>query len=152
MLAIIHLEVRLAFKSCARIHSIRRVERRTFTTFPPLRDWKRGPSAATEHYSASKRPASGTPAVVENSSESAEPRLSKGNDHELSGSSTTELVPRRPKPDSLQHPRRADVPARVLPKTQVSADLTLSPKERLRLEYETRRPPKPPEKPGEHNG
>ena len=46
-------------------------------------------------------------------------------------------------------PRRTEVPARVVPKPQVSPGVPLSPKDRLRIEYSTRQPPKPVKKPGE---
>ena len=145
--SLLHEEMLLSFKSCTRIHGIPQVAYRTLTTFPPRRARVPGTFEAIKHTSKKKsltggESATDTPEL--STLKSAQPASSKGK------SNTTGLVRRVPKPGALQHAQRSNVPARLLPKAWVSPELTLSPRERLQIEYETRRPPKAKEKPGEH--
>jgi hypothetical protein len=143
MLCTIHLEMQIAFQSWARSHSIVKTGRRSLNT-SQLRARYQGTSGATEHPTTEKsvEDVAKTPDSLESSS-------LKSGYQKSTRSNCTELVPRTPKPGPLQHPRRSDIPARLLPKAQISPELTLSPKERLRIEFETRRPPRAAEKPGE---
>lgn len=147
MLCTIHHEMRLAFASCARNHSIPKVAYRTLTTSPLLRARDRSDAGAIKSSTAQKS----TKDPASSSDNTGLSPLKKGR-LGSSRSNTTELVPRTPKPSALQSPRRSDLPARLLPKAQISPGLTLSPKERLQIEYETRRPPKAPEKIGRYGG
>ena len=140
----IHLEVRLALESCARTHRVAKTRCRNLSTFPPLRARNRGTSRAIQHAPPAN---SVKPSDI---SDTPKPSTLQSDPLASSRSNSTKLVPRIPKPASLQDPRRSDIPARLLPKAQISPGLILSPKERLQIEYETRRPPKTPEKPGEH--
>jgi hypothetical protein len=144
MLYNIHHEMRLAFQSCSK-PSVSKVRYRTFKTFPHLPAPARGTSINIKRSSPTEdaKDVATPPGTVE-------PSPLKSGHQEASRSNTTELVPRTPKPGALQRPRRSDLPARLLPKAHVSPELILSPKERLQIEYETRRPPKAGEKPGEH--
>lgn len=144
-LCLVHEEMLLAFKNCAKRPGTPQLAYRTLTTFPPLRARDSGTFKAIRHSSKTKSSPgeqSATATPEPSSLESTQPASSKSN--------TTGLVTRTPKPGTLQHAPRSNVPARLLPKARVSPDLTLSPRERLQIEYETRRPPKAKEKPGEH--
>ncbi len=138
-----HFQMQLVFKSCAKPNSFAKSGRRGFNSFPLLRDHKRTPSRDTESPITAKAFRKG-----EKSQELPQTSPAKSGQTLSNTRNATELVPRMPKPGSLQHPRRSDVPARLLPKAQISPDLRLSPKERLQIEYETRRPPKAATKPG----
>lgn len=145
MLHTIHLEVRLVFKSCARTYSLSKAGCRSFNTLPTFRAQNRDLPTAVEG-----SPATESATEVASLPDTPQPSPLKSGQRESSRSNTKDLVPRIPKPGTLQRPRRSDVPARLLPKAQASPELTLSPKERLQIEYETRRPPKASGKPGEH--
>lgn len=139
----VHNEVRLAFKHCARRQSIFKVERRTLTISSPLRARNRG-----THGAVTASPSEKKLKDIANLPETPNPSAPKSGDRKSGRSHTTQLVPRISKAGTLEHPPRSEVPARLLPKAQISPDLTLSPKERLQIEYETRRPPKVLGKPG----
>jgi hypothetical protein len=143
VLSNLHLEIRIAFKTCARAYSFAKTARRTLNSSPLPRARNRRNSRDVQEL-----PATNTASDAQSSSQSPERSQVKHDTREPSRSNTTELVPRVPKPGSLEHPRRSDIPARVLPKAQLSPELTLSPKQRLQIEYMTRRPPKAAEKPG----
>jgi hypothetical protein len=145
MLHPIHLEVRLAFRSCARTNSISKSGCRYFNSFPTLRAQKRDASRAVECL-----PATDSMKEVVKAPNTTQPSPPKEGQRESSENNTKGLVPRIPQPGTLQRPRRLEVPARLLPKAQISPGLTLSPKERLQIEYETRRPPQASDKRGEH--
>ena len=147
MLCSFHVRTRSVFKSCARPSSFVKVGYRAFNSSPLLGNQNRVPPSPTEHPTAAKAPPN-----VEKLHELPTVSPAKGGQTLSSRRNATELVPRMPKPGSLQHPRRSDAPARLLPKAQVSPELRLSAKERLQIEYETRRPPKPLAKPGESEG
>jgi hypothetical protein len=144
MLCTLHAQMQLVFKSCARPNNFAKVGRRAFNSFPLLQEQNRVSSSHTERLTSSKAPQD-----VEKSREFPAISPAKSGKTSSSRCNATELVPQMPKPGSLQYPRRSDVPARLLPKAQISPNLKLSPKERLQIEYETRRPPKPLAKPGE---
>ena len=55
---------------------------------------------------------------------------------------TKELVPQRKGRTAVDTGRRTELPMRVLPKAQITPNLTLAPKERLHLEHLTRSLPK----------
>ena len=141
----IHIEMRLAFKGCARKQRSSKAGSRSFNTFPSLRVRNCGTSRAVEDSPYAKGVKNGT-----DSADTSELVPHEGDSQQSSRTNKKDLLPSIPKPGTLQRPRKLDVPARLLPKAQVSPELTLSPKERLQVEYETRRPPKASEKPGEH--
>jgi len=144
MLHPIHLEVRLAFRSCARTNSISKSGCRYFNSSPAFGAQKRGSSRAVE-----RLPATESVKEVATAPDTPQPSPPKESQRESSGNNTKDLVPRIPQPGTLQRPRTLNVPARLLPKAQIRPGLTLSPKERLQIEYETRRPPQPSDKRGE---
>ena len=144
MLHIIHFEIRLAFKTCARTPSLASARCRTFSTIPSLQSGNRDNAGAVSRPNSAKRGKE-----VTKLPDAAQPYSPASARQDSRGSNSTNLVPQTPKPGAVERPRRSDIPARLLPKAQISPGLTLSPKERLQIEYETRRPPKPPEKPGE---
>lgn len=140
----IHLEMQMAFKNCARSPNMAKMRYRTLTTFPSLR--ARNPSTPENHQQPPPKKilkdADTLPETI---------RLSSlGSGHRHSNSDSTQLTPRTQPQGNLQRPRRADVPARLLPNAQISPGLTLSPRERLQIEFETRRPPRAPDKPSEN--
>jgi hypothetical protein len=141
-LELVHGEMQAAFKHCALLPRIAKVGGHTLYTSSPFRA-RRDPSIQPRPHSVSR-----------DSKDSGDKPEAVGHSptHVPSGrrpnkTNVTELVPRTQRPGSLHYPQRSDVPARVLPRAQISPGLTLSPKERMRIEFETRRPPKPPERP-----
>lgn len=141
-LELVHSEMQAAFKRCAILPRIAKVGGRSLCTSSLFRA-RRDPSIQPRPPSVSRGPKdSGDRSGSVGPSHSHAPGQ-KPNETNVK----TELVPRTPRPGSLRYPQRSDVPARVLPRAQISPGLTLSPKERMRIEFETRRPPKPPEKP-----
>jgi hypothetical protein len=145
MLHPIHLEVRLAFRSCARTYSISKSGCRYLNSSTALGAQKRDNSRAIE-----SPPPTESVKEVTNAPNTPQPSPPKESQQEPSRSNTKSLVPRIPPPGNLQRPRTLNVPARLLPKAQISPGLTLTPQERLQIEYETRRPPQASDKRGEH--
>jgi hypothetical protein len=143
MLSGVHLELRLAFKACARAHRFTHPARQSFTTCTRWRSKSRGHDRTVE-LPVTPDVVGNVPRISPTGAQTAPPHGSQSSN----GSKSTKLVPQRPKHGSLQSPRRSDVPARLLPKAQVTPDLTLSPKERLQIEHATRQPPKISEKKG----
>lgn len=144
MLQIIHSEMRLAFKNCARTPSLASAPCRTLSTFPSPQPGHRDNAGAVSRPYSTRRGKEVT--KLPGAAQPYSPASAQQNSR---GSNSTNLVPQTPKAGAVERPRRSDIPARLLPKAQISPGLTLSPKERLQIEYETRRPPKAPEKPGE---
>lgn len=148
MLQNIHHEMRLAFTVCARTPSLASARCRTFSTFPSLQARNRDIAGAASRHNSAK----GGKEVAK-LPDPTEPYSSTSAQQKSSQSNSTNLVPQTPNAGAVERPQRSDVPARLLPKAQISPNLTLSPKERLQIEYETRRPPKASQKPGEqHEG
>jgi len=135
------VELRIAFQTCARLHKLRR-QIRPFGTLQPLFKRKQ---------SRSDREATLLPSLetTEKSDASAVRAPPQDNPHHVpsneSGSSR-ELIPDPSKRSSLTEGKRADVPMRIIPKAQITPELTLTPKERLQIEFLTRRPPRTEEK------
>ena len=140
MLYILHSQTQFAVRDCARIS---KAGRRAFSSFPPLRAQNRISLSQIGRLAATK-----TSQDIEKSDKPSHKSAPQNGHQESTRRNATDLVPQMPKPGSLQHPRRSEVPARLLPKAQITPDLRLSPKERLQIEYETRRPPKALSKPG----
>ncbi len=147
MLQIIHLEMRLAFTACARTPSLASARCRIFSTFPARQARNRDISGAVSRLYPTK---SGN--EVTKLTDTTEPYTPASAQQKSSLSNSTNLVPQTPAAGAVECPQRSDVPARLLPKAQISPNLTLTPKERLQIEYETRKPPKPSVKPGEQHG
>lgn len=140
MLHILHSQIQFVVQNSLRTT---RVGRRALSSFPPLRAQNRVPPKQIPRLAAIK-----TPHDVERSDKPSHKPPARTGHQASSRRKTTDLVPQTSKPGSLQRPRRPEVPARLLPKAQISPDLNLSAKERLQIEYETRRPPKALAKPG----
>jgi hypothetical protein len=127
------------------MNSISKARCRYFNASPASRAQKRDSSKAVE-----RLPATESVKEVANVADTPQPSPLKGGQPESSGRNTKGLISQTPQPGTLQRPRRLDLPARVMPKAQISPGMTLSPKERLQIEYETRRPPAASDKRGEH--
>ncbi len=149
MLQIIHLEMRLAFTACARKPNLASARCRIFSTFSSLQARNHDIAGAASRLYPARR---GQEVAKLTDASASKPYLPASAQQKSSRSNPTSLVPQAPKAGAVERPQRSDVPARLLPKAQISANLTLSPKERLQIEYETRRPPKASEKPGKRHG
>jgi hypothetical protein len=135
------VELRLAFQTCARQHRARQ-QSRPFRTLPPLfkkkqsrSDRELAPPASSEISKTSEASAARVPPP-------ADSRHVSTNE----SASSRELIPDPSKPSSVSERRRADVPMKIIPKAQITPELTLTPKERLQIEFLTRRPPRTEEK------
>jgi hypothetical protein len=131
-------ELRLAFKTCAKQHTTRPHEIRSFSTLQPLFKKKHARSG-----SEIKPPSSVEITTKSNIPPSRKrPQADSLNvsTNELNGS--RELVPDPSKPTSVSERKRADVPMKIIPKAQITPEVTLTPKERLEIEFMTRRPPR----------
>jgi hypothetical protein len=123
------VEVRLAFQQCARQHvSLRRTR---FSTFQPLLK-KRKPQSNKDKDSV---PIQVVHHRVLQARRDAEARAAQ------TSSESRELVPLPNEEKSLDSGRKVDVPLRVIPKAEITPNLTLTPKERLHIEQLTRRLP-----------
>jgi hypothetical protein len=141
-LELVHYEMQAAFKRCAILHRTARLGRRSLCTSAALQSRQHLPThSRTRSISRGREDGGKTRELAGTGSV----RASKGPHSRTTG---TELVPQTPRPGTLQHTRRPDVPARVFPKANMIPDVELTPQERLRIEYETRKPPKPKQKPG----
>ena len=133
------LEVRWAFKNCARLRS---------THVRPVRGFQSGPSffkktgpqsdprTKQKDGLGATRVASSGPARSHTVGETP-PTTSNGTPQQ-----SKDLIPTARDATSVGGRRSSDVPIKVIPKAQVSPQLTLSPVERLQIEYITRQPPK----------
>jgi hypothetical protein len=131
-------ELRLAFKTCAKQHTTRRHEIRSFSTLQPLSKKKHArpdsevkPSLSVEITTKSNI----SPPHVR-------PHADSLNVPTNESRSSRELVPDPSKPTSVSKRKRADVPMKIIPKAQITPEVTLTPKERLEIEFVTRRPPR----------
>jgi hypothetical protein len=131
-------ELRLAFKTCAKQHTTRSHEIRSFSTLQPLFKKKHARSD-----SEIKPPSS---VEITTKSNISPPRdRSQADSLNVSTNelgSSRELVPDPSKPTSVSKRKRADVPMKIIPKAQITPEVTLTPKERLEIEFMTRRPPR----------
>lgn len=133
------VELRMAFKTCARQHSARPPLSRDFRTSPYLskRNQKRPDKVnrditSVEHSKGNRKvSARDRPNVTSKSA------IAQSSVH-----TPKELVLRPSEPTSVSDARKIDVPMKVIPKGQITPELTLTPRERLHVEYVTRQPPK----------
>lgn len=111
-----------------------------------LRGFRAGPFLLSPRDGSNRRDDGSSPAEPEAKST----RLDKGfgSPKQTRLNITKQLQPIETRPAQLQ-PTHKDLPTRIIPKPQISPDLTLTPEERLRLELRSRRRPKPAEKPSE---
>jgi hypothetical protein len=131
-------ELRLAFKTCAKQHTTRSHEIRSFSTLQPLFKKKHARSD-----SEIKPPSSVEITTKSNISPPRErPQADSLNVSTNELGSSRELVPDLSKPTSVSKRKRADVPMKIIPKAQITPEVTLTPKERLEIEFMTRRPPR----------
>jgi hypothetical protein len=131
-------ELRLAFKTCAKQHTTRPHEIRSFSTLQPLFKKKHVRSD-----SEIKPPSSVEITTKSNISPPRErPQADSLNVSTNELGSSRELVPDPSKPTSVSKRKRADVPMKIIPKAQITPEVTLTPKERLEIEFMTRRPPR----------
>ena len=132
------VDVRLAFQTCARQHRTSRGQSRHFRTVQPL--FKRGQPRSSKQVTpppslgASKKD---NVLPARDPSEAA-PQNVPMNDP----ASSRQLVPDSSKPTSVTGRNRTDVPMKIIPKAQITPELTLTPKEQLQIEFMTRRPPR----------
>jgi hypothetical protein len=131
-------ELRLAFKTCAKQHTTRSHEIRSFSTLQPLFKKKHA-----RLDSEIKPPSSVEITTKSNISPPRErPQADSLNVSTSELGSSRELVPDPSKPTSVSKRKRADVPMKIIPKAQITPEVTLTPKERLEIEFMTRRPPR----------
>ena len=131
-------EFRHAFQACARQHTARRQQSRQFRALQPLlkRDDSRPrrevqSSPGLEVTNKNNSPADGNPPQPASSTVLANETVS-----------SRELVPDSAKPASVFGKRRTDLPMKIIPKAQITPEVTLTPKEQLQIEFMTRRPPR----------
>lgn len=131
-------ELRLAFKTCAKQHTTRPHEIRSFSTLQPLFKKKHARSD-----NEMKRPSSVEITTENNiSPPRGRPQANSLNVPTNELGSSRELVPDPSKSTSVSKRKRADVPMKIIPKAQITPEVTLTPKERLEIEFMTRRPPR----------
>jgi hypothetical protein len=131
-------ELRFAFKTCARQHTTRPYRIRSFSQLQPLfrkkharSDSEVKPPSSVEITTKGNIPPPGD-----------RPRVDSIHVPTNESGSSRELVPCPSTPTSVSKGKRADVPMKVIPKAQITPELTLTPKERLEIEFMTRRPPR----------
>jgi hypothetical protein len=131
-------ELRLAFKTCAKEHTTRPHQIRSFSTLQPLFKKKHArsdnevkpPSSVEITTKSNISPLHGRPQADSLNVPTNEPGSSR------------ELIPDPSKLTSVSKKKRADVPMKIIPKAQITPEVTLTPKERLEIEFMTRRPPR----------
>jgi hypothetical protein len=136
------VELRLAFQTCARQQRACRQQSRPFRTVQPL--FKRRPSRSGTEVPPPRRLE-----VTKKSDASAARFPPPADPYHVptdASASSRELIPDPSKPTSVSERKRADVPMKVIPKAQITPEVTLTPKERLQIEFLTRRPPRTEEK------
>jgi hypothetical protein len=132
------IELRSAFKSCAR-QSALRAARSAFST-SPLR-WK-----TKSAYRDLSKPLSAYTTPLK--SDRPDPDKEKTHSRivpevrRVPSGPARDLVPSPKKSTSVTPGKRSEVPMKILPKAQITPELTLSPRERLEVEFLTRKPPK----------
>jgi hypothetical protein len=131
-------EIRLTFHRCAAQNRTCRQHLRSFTALQPLSKKKQSRSDKVVAPLPSSEATEKVDAVATKALPQAHPR------HvpiDQSGS-LRELIPDPSKPRSVSGRKRRDVPMKIIPKAQIMPQLTLTPQERLQIEYLTRRPPR----------
>lgn len=132
-------ELRLAFRACAQPRSSCQSRQAFFSTFRSLQA-RQDPLSARQ---SNKKPKpdldvalrrEATPADTQNEDRV----LTSENPEERSG----DVIPRPRSYRDVQTGKRVPVPMKVMPKAQLTPELVLNPKERMQLEYITRRLPK----------
>lgn len=131
------LELRLAFKTCARQYTAHQPLSRAFGTFQPLSK-RNSPRPSTSKKTASPSGSSKHNVPVQDGLKLG-PEVTPMH---AAQQNSTELVPNPSKQTSVADRKRADLPMKVIPKAQITPELMLSPKERLQIEFMTRRPPR----------
>merc|ERR1711939_714543 len=125
-------KVRSAFQACSRQHAASK--RTQFSTFRPLFK-KSAPSKKKDQL----------PIQVVHS------QLQAQKEAAAKEATSKGLVPSCDEAKSLDTGRRVEVPLKVIPKAEITPNLTLSPKERLQIEQLTRRLPPRAEPQGRPN-
>jgi hypothetical protein len=136
------VEMRLAFHCCARQHRARRQHVRSFTALQPLFKKKQPRSSIV----VAPAPSLGVTERVDAVATHAPPQTAAPHVSQDQSGSSRELVPDPSKPRSVSERKRADVPMKIIPKAQITPELTLTPPERLQMEFLTRRPPRTEER------
>ena len=137
------LELRLAFKNCARQHiqcQRTRSTRRSFSNLQPLFDRR---TSAKTHKKAS--PSQSLEPTNDTSEIQAREPLNKNRAPVVPGVSpiyTKELATQNSEATSVSRRRTVGAPIKIIPKAQVTPELSLTPIERLQIEFLTRKPPK----------
>ena len=131
-------EIRLAFHRCATQNRTCRQHVRSFTALQPLSKKKQSRSDRVVAPLPSSGATEKADAVATQALPQAHPRHVPINQ----SNSSRELIPNPSKPRSVSGRKRGDVPMIIMPKAQITPDLTLTPQERLQIEYLTRRPPR----------
>jgi hypothetical protein len=131
-------ELRLAFKTCAKQHTTRSHEIRSFSTLQPL--FKKKHTRSDSEIRPPSRVEITTKSDISPPRERPRPDPLNVSTNELD--SSRELVPDPSKSTSVSKRKRADVPMKIIPKAQITPEVTLTPKERLQIEFMTRRPPR----------
>ncbi len=129
-------KVRSAFQACSRQHAASK--RTQFSTFRPLFK-KSAPSKKKDQLPIQ---------VVHSQLQAQKEAAAKAAAKE---STSKGLVPSCDEAKSLDTGRRVEVPLKVIPKAEITPNLTLSPKERLQIEQLTRRLPPRAEPQGRPN-
>ena len=122
-------EVHYAFQVCGRQHAATR--RTHFSTCPPL--FKKSQKSKKNDLPIQ---------VIHNQKLQAQKQRDDASTPVgQKPSAGTELVPSQKQETSLDTGRKVEVPLKVIPKAELTPNLTLSPKERLQIEQLTRRMP-----------
>jgi hypothetical protein len=131
-------EIRLAFHRCAAQNRTCPQHVRSFTVLQPLSKKKQSRSDTV----VAPLPSSGATKKVDAVPTRALPQGHSRHVPIDQSGSLRELVPDPSKPRSVSGRKRGDVPMKIIPKAQITPELTLTPLERLQIEHLTRRPPR----------
>ena len=134
------IELPSAFNSCARQQSALRAARSAFSTSPLRWKTKSAYRDLSKPHSADTTPLKSDGS--DHDKEKTHSRITPDARRVLSGPAR-DLVPSLKKSTSVTSGRRSEVPMKILPKAQITPELALSPRERLEVEFLTRKPPKP---------
>lgn len=136
-------EVRLAFSTCSRRYAATKHAR--FSTSRPLYQKFKPLPVEKKKQKKNER----VPIQVVYARQQAQQQL-EGTRTALPQQSeaSTELVVPQQEDWALDGGRKVEVPLKVIPKAEITPNLTLSPEERLHIEQLTRRPPAPVEPKG----
>jgi hypothetical protein len=135
-------ELRLGFQTCAKQHRARRQQSQTFRTLQPLFKKKQSRSARE----VAPPPRLEVTKTNEASATRVPPQVGPNHVSTEESGSSRQLITKPSKPSSVSERKRADVPMKIIPKAQITPELTLTPTERLQIEFLTRRPPRTEEK------